>query len=129
MGSFKSCRDVLETKLQSEEWELEKIVANKEYTRRHETTLNRHSNANLPIISSSIHCKNDALRPSVTCLVAGAIYCFRDPYVLVGAKGYFGRLWSHATPFTLPPTTPQNRCLAEAYWDVKDGLITFCGTL
>nr|CAD7259715.1 unnamed protein product [Timema shepardi] len=40
---------------------------------------------------------------------AGAIYSFRDPSVLVGAEGYFGRLRSHTTPFNLLPTIPQNR--------------------
>ncbi|CAG2060192.1 unnamed protein product, partial [Timema podura] len=44
-----------------------------------------------------------------TCTVASAIYSFRDLSVLVGAEGYRGRLGSHATPFTLPPTIPQNR--------------------
>nr|CAD7405703.1 unnamed protein product [Timema poppensis] len=38
---------------------------------------------------------------------ANAIYGSRDPSVLVGVEGYFGRLRSHATPFTLPPTIPQ----------------------
>nr|CAD7399773.1 unnamed protein product [Timema cristinae] len=43
-----------------------------------------------------------------TCPVASAIYGFHDLSVLVGAEGYFGRLCSRATPFTLPPTIPQN---------------------
>nr|CAD7568044.1 unnamed protein product [Timema californicum] len=44
-----------------------------------------------------------------TCPVASAIYGFCDSSVLVGAEGYFDQLWSHATPFTLPPIIPQNR--------------------
>nr|CAD7431429.1 unnamed protein product [Timema monikensis] len=44
----------------------------------------------------------------LTCTAVNAIYGFRDLSVLVGAEGYFGRLLSHATPFTLPPTISQN---------------------
>nr|CAD7257649.1 unnamed protein product [Timema shepardi] len=40
---------------------------------------------------------------------ASAIFGFRDLSVLVGAEGYFGRLGSHASPFNLAPTIPQNR--------------------
>ncbi|CAG2060084.1 unnamed protein product [Timema podura] len=44
-----------------------------------------------------------------SCQVASAIYGFRDPSLFVGAEGYFGLLWSHTMPFTLPPTIAQNR--------------------
>nr|CAD7264644.1 unnamed protein product [Timema shepardi] len=39
---------------------------------------------------------------------AGTIYVFHGLSVLVGAEGYFGRLSSHTTPFTLSPTIPQS---------------------
>nr|CAD7398171.1 unnamed protein product [Timema cristinae] len=50
-----------------------------------------------------------------TCPVASAIYGFRDTSVLVNAEGYFVRLGSHATPFTLPSTIPQNRFFTSSY--------------
>nr|CAD7427217.1 unnamed protein product [Timema monikensis] len=43
-------------------------------------------------------------------ILASAIYGSCVPSVLVGAEGYFSRLRSNATPFTLPPTIPQNSC-------------------
>nr|CAD7591520.1 unnamed protein product [Timema genevievae] len=75
---------------------------------------NRDSNLDLPVITSLVYCESSALDPAVTevplrpdstgldmicrpesghtCPVASAIYGFRDPPVLVGTEGYFGRL-------------------------------------
>nr|CAD7461046.1 unnamed protein product [Timema tahoe] len=74
------------------------------------------------------HPPHDANMATFACLKKlfnfGPVYVFRDPSVLVGAEGYFDRLWSHATPFTLPSIIPQNRVTLNISKDVAGVSLT-----